>query len=89
MTTNLGRTIEQIGERARAASRALAGATGSQKNLALEAIASCLEQSADRILGENEADLQAGMEKGLSSAMLERARLTPKRIEAMASSVRA
>jgi glutamate-5-semialdehyde dehydrogenase len=88
MTTNLARTIEQIGERARSASRVLAGATGSEKNFALEAIASHIEQSADRILSENDADLQAGAEKGLSSALLERARLTPKRIEAMASSVR-
>jgi len=88
MTTNLARTIEQIGERARSASRVLARATGSEKNFALEAIASHIEQSADRILSENDADLQAGTEKGLSSALLERARLTPKRIEAMASSVR-
>ena len=88
MTTNLARTIEQIGERARSASRVLAGATGSEKNFALEAIASHIEQSADRILSENDADLQAGAEKGLSSALLERARLTPKRIETMASSVR-
>ena len=88
MTTNLARTIEQIGERARSASRVLARATGSEKNFALEAIASHIEQSADRILSENDADLQAGAEKGLSSALLERARLTPKRIEAMASSVR-
>ena len=88
MTTNLARTIEQIGERARSASRVLARATGSEKNFALEAIASHIEQSADRILSENDADLQAGTEKGLTSALLERARLTPKRIEAMASSVR-
>jgi glutamate-5-semialdehyde dehydrogenase len=88
MTTNLARTIEQIGERACSASRVLARATGSEKNFALEAIAIHIEQSADRILSENDADLQAGAEKGLSSALLERARLTPKRIEAMASSVR-
>jgi glutamate-5-semialdehyde dehydrogenase len=88
MITNLARTIEQIGERAQSASRALARATGSEKNSALEAIARRIEQNADRILSENEADIEAGAEKGLSSAMLERARLSPKRIEAMASSVR-
>jgi glutamate-5-semialdehyde dehydrogenase len=88
MTTDLAGTIEQIGERARLASRVLALATDSEKNFALEAIASRIEQSADRILSENDADMQAGVEKGLSSAMLERARLTPKRIEAMAGSVR-
>jgi glutamate-5-semialdehyde dehydrogenase len=88
MITNLARTIEQSGERAQSASRALARATGSEKNSALEAIARRIEQNADRILSENEADIEAGAEKGLSSAMLERARLSPKRIEAMASSVR-
>jgi glutamate-5-semialdehyde dehydrogenase len=88
MTTSLARTIEQIGERARSASRSLAQATAAEKNCALEAIANRIEQSAGRILSENEADVQGGKERGLNSAMLERASLTPKRIEAMADSVR-
>jgi glutamate-5-semialdehyde dehydrogenase len=88
MTTSLARTIEQIGERARSAARALAQATTAKKNFALEAIANRIEQSTDRILSENEADVQAGIEKGLSPPMLERARLTSKRIEVMANSVR-
>jgi glutamate-5-semialdehyde dehydrogenase len=88
MTTSLARTIEEIGERARSASRALAQATAAEKNFALEAIANRIEKCADQILSENEEDVRAGTEKGLSSAMLERARLTPNRVEAMASSVR-
>jgi glutamate-5-semialdehyde dehydrogenase len=88
MTTSLAHTIEQIGERARSAGRVLAQATAAQKNFALEAIANRIEQSSDWILSENEADVQAGTEKGLSPAMLERARLTPKGIQSMANSVR-
>src|SRR6202048_763976 len=88
MTTSLSRTIEEIGERARSASRPLAQATTAEKNFALEAIANRIEKCTDQILSENDADERAGAEKGLSSAMLERARLTPKRIEAMANSVR-
>ena len=88
MTTSLALTIEQIGERARSASRSLAQATSAEKNFALEAIANRIERCADLLLSENAADLHAGSEKGLSSAMLERARLTPQRIGAMANSVR-
>src|SRR5262249_52541709 len=88
MMTNLARTIEQIGERARSASRALARATEAEKNFALEAIARRIEQSVDCMLRENEADIEAGAEMSVSSALLERARLTSKRIDASASSVR-
>jgi glutamate-5-semialdehyde dehydrogenase len=88
MTDTLARTIEQIGERARAASRSLAQVTAVEKNLALQAIADRMERNMDRILSENEADIHSGRERGLSSAMLERASLTPKRIKAMAESVR-
>jgi glutamate-5-semialdehyde dehydrogenase len=88
MTTSLARIIEEIGERAQSASRSLAQATTAEKNLALEAIANRIEQSMDWILSENEADVQAGAERGLGSAMLERASLTPKRIQAMANGVR-
>jgi glutamate-5-semialdehyde dehydrogenase len=84
----LARTIEQIGERARSASRCLAQAATAEKNLALKAIADRIEQCSGQILRENEADLQAGAQKGLSSALLERASLSPKRIKAMADSVR-
>jgi glutamate-5-semialdehyde dehydrogenase len=88
MTTNLSDALEKIGEQARLASRLLAQTSPADKNFALEAIAAHIEKSADRILSENEADVRAGTEKGLSSPLLERARLTPKRIEAIADSVR-
>jgi glutamate-5-semialdehyde dehydrogenase len=81
-------TFEQIGRQAAAASRVLAQATTVQKNEALLAIASRIEQEASSILAANEADFKAGAANGLSPAMLDRARLDPRRIQKIANSVR-
>ena len=88
MTLSLSEVLEQIGERAASAGRILSQATTNQKNEALLAIARRIEQEAPAILAANEADLQAGARSGLSSAMLDRARLDPKRIQTIANSVR-
>jgi glutamate-5-semialdehyde dehydrogenase len=88
MTLSLSEVVERIGQRAVSASRILAQATTAQKNEALLAIAHQIEQRSPKILTANAADLQAGAESGLSSAMLDRARLDPKRIQAIANSVR-
>jgi glutamate-5-semialdehyde dehydrogenase len=88
MTLSLSEVVERIGQRAISASRILAQATTAQKNEALLAIARQIEQRSPKILTANAADLQAGAESGLSSAMLDRARLDPKRIQAIANSVR-
>jgi glutamate-5-semialdehyde dehydrogenase len=88
MTLSLSEVLEQIGQRAAAASRILAQATTAEKNEALLAIARRIEQETETILSANEADLRAGAGRGLSSAMLDRARLDPKRIHAIANSVR-
>jgi glutamate-5-semialdehyde dehydrogenase len=88
MTLSLSEVLEQIGERAAAASRILAQATTTQKNEALLAIARRIDQETQAILTANEADLQTGAQSGLSSAMLDRAGLDPKRIQAIANSVR-
>jgi glutamate-5-semialdehyde dehydrogenase len=88
MTLSLSEVLEQIGQRAAGASRILAQATTAVKNEALLAIARRIEQEAQTILTANEADLRAGSERGLSSAMLDRARLDRKRIQTIANSVR-
>ncbi len=88
MTLSLSEVLEQIGQRAAAASRVLAQATTAEKNEALLAIARRIEQETETILTANEADLRAGSGRGLSSAMLDRARLDPKRIRTIANSVR-
>jgi glutamate-5-semialdehyde dehydrogenase len=88
MTMSLPEVLEQIGRQAAAASRILALATTAEKNEALVAIARRIEQEASAILAANEADVTAGAANGLGSAMLDRARLDPKRIQTIANSVR-
>jgi glutamate-5-semialdehyde dehydrogenase len=88
MTITLSQALEQIGQRAEAASRILARATTATKNESLLAIARRIEQETEALLAANQADLKAGSERGLSSAMLDRARLDAKRIKAIADSVR-
>jgi glutamate-5-semialdehyde dehydrogenase len=85
---NLSQTLEQIGQRAQSASQMLAQATTKTKNEALLAIADRIAKETEAILAANEADLKAGSERGLSSAMLDRSRLDPRRIQAIANSVR-
>jgi glutamate-5-semialdehyde dehydrogenase len=88
MTLSLSEVLEQIGQRAAAASRILSQTTTAEKNKALLAIARRIEQETETILTANEADLKAGSGRGLSAAMLDRARLDPKRIRTIANSVR-
>ena len=88
MTLSLSEVLEQIGQRAAAASRILSHTTTAEKNKALLAIARRIEQETETILAANGADLRAGSGRGLSAAMLDRARLDPKRIRTIANSVR-
>jgi glutamate-5-semialdehyde dehydrogenase len=88
MTLHISEVLELIGQRAAAASRILAQTTTAKKDEALLAIARRIEQETPAILAANEEDLRAGTQSGLSSAMLDRARLDPKRIQTIANSVR-
>jgi glutamate-5-semialdehyde dehydrogenase len=88
MTSSLPEILEQIGQRAASASRILAQATTAKKNQALLAIAQRIEQEMETILAANEADLKSGSERGLSPALLDRARLDARRIQTIADSVR-
>ena len=78
---------QEIGRRARAASRALAAASSNTKNDALAAMAASLRNSADAILKENAADLAAAKAAGLSAAMLDRLSLTQDRLKKLAASL--
>jgi glutamate-5-semialdehyde dehydrogenase len=88
MTLRISEVLELIGQRAAAASRILAQTTTAKKDEALLAIARRIEQETPAILAANEEDLRAGAQSGLSSAMLDRARLDSKRIQTVANSVR-
>ncbi len=88
MTSNYEQRILEIGAQARNAARALARTTTGKKNAALLAAADQIERSSERILAANEADMKSATASGLSSAMLDRLRLDPARISAIAKSIR-
>lgn len=80
--------MNTLGEQARAASRVMAAATTAQKNTALLAMADAIAGCRERLQKANELDLQAGREKGLDAAMLDRLALTPARIDGMLEGLR-
>lgn len=81
--------MQEIGQKAKAASAALAFAPAETKRTALEAAATCIETSLADILKANKKDMAYGREKGLSDAMLDRLMLDEPRISAIAEGLRA
>ncbi len=78
-----------IGTRAKAAARVLAGCSEEEKNDALYAMASALEEDMGLILDENEKDVREGKRSGLTDALIDRLTLTEDRIRSMAAGMRA
>src|SRR5947209_19243803 len=79
---------EDLARRARAASRVLATAIGARKNQWLRRSADALEQHSAAILEANGKDLAAAGHAGLTSAQIDRLRLTPERLRAAANGLR-
>ena len=79
--------IADMGKRARAAARLVAGMSSAAKSRALEAAAEAIREAAPDIMAANATDMARAEASGLSSAMLDRLRLDAKRIEAMATGV--
>ena len=67
---------------------AVARLTTPQKNEILLAAADNLVAQADKILAANEADLNAGRERGMSESLLDRLALSAERIEGIAGGLR-
>jgi glutamate-5-semialdehyde dehydrogenase len=80
-------SIQQMGRQARAAAYRLAQLSSDEKNAILRAMASSIRANAAALMQANDKDLAAGVEKGLSAAMLDRLRLDEARIEAMAAGI--
>ncbi len=76
-----------MGRQARAAAYKLAQLSSDEKNTILREMAAAIRQRVPELLAANAKDLEAGREKGLSSAMLDRLMLDEKRIEAMAAGI--
>ncbi len=78
----------KMGMDAKNASRKLAQVSSQQKEQVLLSLAASLIESQDSILASNALDLEAGKEKGLSPALLDRLALNPNRIQSIASDLR-
>jgi len=78
---------EQAGAAKRASYELMTLSTGT-KNAILLAMADALVAHAQEILKENEKDMEKAREKGISTAMLDRLRLSEARIEGMAQGLR-
>ncbi len=85
---NVKSYIDKIVRDAKKASRLMAIADTSVKNAALEQMALNFINSKEILIVENEKDLRAAEENGLSAAMIDRLRLNEQRIEAMAEGIR-
>ncbi len=83
-TGDIVATMQRLGRQARMAAGVLARATADEKDAALRAAAAELERRRDEILEANALDMEAGRQKGLGKAMLDRLYLDAGRITAMA-----
>ena len=86
---DLANEIRALGQRARAASRALARLSTEQKNIGLLAMADSLARHETAILAANAADFADARVNGLSGAMLDRLRVDSDRLAVMARGIRA
>lgn len=74
--------------RAKEASRATARLTSDEKSRALEAIAQAIEVNSASIIDANDRDVERGRAGGIAESLVDRLRLDPKRVAALATSVR-
>ena len=81
-------SLEQIGIKAKKASRYLAKLGIDEKNKALEAVADALTANAESIIAANEKDLVNAKANGMKPALIDRLTLDVKRINAMADGIR-
>jgi glutamate-5-semialdehyde dehydrogenase len=77
--------MNDVGQRARKASRAMAKADTSAKNKALSLIAAAIRRDADALRAANRKDLEAARTNGLAEAMIDRLTLSDKAIATMAA----
>jgi glutamate-5-semialdehyde dehydrogenase len=88
MTTDITEYMEQMGRRARAASRAMARADTATRNRALLLIAEAIEREAPALRAANGQDMEAARANGLAPAMLDRLALSDKAIATMVEGLR-
>ncbi|MBL8522260.1 MAG: glutamate-5-semialdehyde dehydrogenase [Betaproteobacteria bacterium] len=87
-TRDIPAYMQGVGELARAAARAMAKASTSDKNRALVAAAAAIENNAAGILAANAKDVARAREAGHDAAFVDRLTLTEKSVRAMAQGLR-
>jgi len=78
----------RLGRQAKAASRRLASLSSAEKNRAILLIADQLEAQSDYLIAENQKDLDAAQQAGMSGALLDRIALDRARVQGMAKGLR-
>jgi len=81
---NIQDYVSNVTQRASEVRAEIAAANSDTKNLALKYIAEEILSSSENLKEKNKLDLQAGKERGLANAMLDRLELTDARIKGMA-----
>jgi len=87
--TEISQEMQDMGARARAAASILASVPSQSKTQALMAAADALDATRADVLAANALDMEAGREKGLSAAMLDRLLLDNARIDGICGALRA
>lgn len=85
---NMSFSIAEMAKKARKASFSVANLTEQQKNDALHAMADKLEAREAQLIADNQKDLDAARENGLTDAMIDRLALNPTRITDLANALR-
>ena len=83
-TNTIQHMMQDIGRRARQASRAMARASSEQKNQALLHIAKLVHERSEEIVRVNALDVARAKTNGQDAAFIDRLTMTPKTIESMA-----
>ena len=86
-SSDIAAAMGEIGQRARAAARALALAPADQKNRALGAMAAAIRAQTSLILAANAEDVAEARAAGVTGAFLDRLALDPPRVEAIAAGI--
>lgn len=86
--TEINEYLESLGTKAQEAKSGLQRLTTEEKNKALAASAEALVKATDRLLAANDKDYQNAQKDGMAQGLLDRLKLTPQRIEAMAEGLR-
>ncbi|MBE5945864.1 MAG: glutamate-5-semialdehyde dehydrogenase [Lachnospiraceae bacterium] len=80
--------LQELGKKAKAASRIMAKLGQNDKNNALLMVADALVTNSEEIIKANDIDIENGIKNGMSEALLDRLKLTKARFDDMAEGIR-